>query len=238
MHDNDRMRVLLIEDEHQLASVISDGLEGEGIGVDVEHDGISGLWRATEVQFDAIILDIMLPGLNGYEVCAKLREAKVWTPILMLTAKVGEYDEAEALDTGADDFLRKPFSFVVLLARLRALVRRGTPERPTTLTIGDLTLDPASHAVARSGQSIDLTSREHQILELLMRAGGDPVPANRILEHVWGFDADPVSNVVQVYISYLRAKIDQPFSTKTLQTLRGVGYRIVAEVNATQRPDQ
>lgn len=226
------MRVLLVEDEPRLASVISDGLVEEGFGVDIEHDGVSGLWRATEVAYDAIILDIMLPELNGFEVCAKLRAAEVWTPILMLTAKLGEYDEAEALDTGADDFLRKPFSFVVLLARLRALARRGAPERPTTVCVGNLTLDPASHTVHRAGVPIELTSREYQILHILMRASGDPVAASRILETVWGFDDDPVSNVVQVYISYLRAKIDHPFGTSTLQTMRGVGYRVIAETES------
>ena len=220
------VRVLLVEDEERLARVVANGLHDEGIDVEVEHDGTSGLWRALEGSCDAIILDIMLPGKNGYEVCRDLRAAECWTPVLMLTAKDGEYDEAEALDTGADDFLRKPFSFVVLLARLRALVRRGAPVRPNVLTIGTLTLDPAAASVERAGTAIELTRREFALLELLMRAGGDPVRRGDILDRVWGFDAEPASNVVEVYIRYLRRKIDEPFPTPMITTVRGVGYRI------------
>ncbi|MEM7095985.1 MAG: response regulator transcription factor [Actinomycetota bacterium] len=220
------MRVLLVEDEERLARVVADGLHDEGIDVEVEHDGESGLWRATEGSYDAIILDIMLPKRNGYEVCRALREAEVWTPVLMLTAKDGEYDEAEALDIGADDFLRKPFSFVVLLARLRALVRRGTPARPAVMKIGSLELDPAAATVRRHGQVVELTRREFGVLEMLMRADGDPVRRADLLDRVWGFDADPASNVVEVYVRYLRRKVDEPFDTPMIETVRGVGYRI------------
>lgn len=220
------MRVLLVEDEIRLAQLVQTGLEDEGIDVEVEHDGESGLWRAQEGSYDAIILDIMLPKLNGYQVCAELRKAEIWTPVLMLTAKDGEYDEAEALDTGADDFLRKPFSFVVLLARLRALVRRGAPARPAVLEIEDLTLDPATKSAERAGTTIDLSRREYAVLEMLMRANGLPVSRQDILDRVWGFDDEPGSNVVEVYIRYLRQKIDNPFDKALIHTVRSVGYRM------------
>jgi len=223
------MRILLIEDEERLAAVIRDSLHDEGIDVDIEYDGEAGLWRAKEASYDAIILDIMLPGLNGYLVCLQLREAEIWTPVLMLTAKDGDFDEAEALDTGADDFLRKPFSLVVLIARLRALVRRGAPARPVVMTCGSLQLDPAASEVTRQGDSIALTPREFAVLEMLMRADGDPVSARDILDRVWGFDADPVSNVVQVNIRYLRRKIDDPYDTPLIDTVRGFGYRMVSD---------
>lgn len=221
--------MLVVEDEERLAQLIADGLKAEGIDVEVEHDGQSGLWRATEGSYDAIVLDIMLPKMNGYEVCRELREREVWTPVIMLTAKDGEFDEAEALDIGADDFLRKPFSFVVLVARLRALVRRGAPVRPVVLQVGSLTLDPAAATVCRDGTTIDLTPREFAVLEMLMRAGGDPVRRHDILDRVWGFDDEPASNVVEVNIRYLRRKIDEPFDCASIQTVRGLGYRIVAE---------
>jgi two-component system OmpR family response regulator len=221
------MRVLLIEDEERLARIVRDGLTDEGIDVEIEHDGESGLWRAIEGSYDAIILDIMLPKKNGYQVCAELRAAEIWTPVLMLTAKDGEYDEAEALDTGADDFLRKPFSFVVLLARLRALARRGAPARPAILQVGSLSLDPAAAAVQRDGVAIDLTRREFAVLEILLRANGDAVRRQDIIDRVWGFDDEPSSNVVEVYIRYLRKKIDSPFENPMIETVRGVGYRLV-----------
>lgn len=220
------MRVLLVEDERPLARIITKGLRAEGVDVDVEHDGPMGLWRATEASYDAIVLDIMLPGMNGYVLCRELRAAGVWTPVLMLTAKHGEHDEAEALDTGADDFLRKPFSFVVLLARLRALVRRGAPERPAIMEWGPLTVDPARRLASREGIEIALTQREYAILEMLLRARGEPVTTERILDHVWGFDAAPGSNVVQVNIRYLRLKIDEPFDRPLIETIRGVGYQL------------
>ena len=222
------MRVLLVEDEERLARIVSDGLNDEGIDVEIEHDGESGLWRAVEGSYDVIILDIMLPKKNGYQVCAELRVAEIWTPVLMLTAKDGEYDEAEALDTGADDFLRKPFSFVVLLARLRALARRGAPARPAILQTGSLTLDPAAASVQRDGVAIDLTRREFAVLEMLLRANGDAVRRQDIIDRVWGFDDEPASNVVEVYIRYLRKKIDNPFESPMIETVRGVGYRLVA----------
>ena len=227
------MRVLLVEDEERLARIVSDGLSDEGIDVEIEHDGKSGLWRAIEGSYDVIILDIMLPKKNGFQVCAELRAAEVWTPVLMLTAKDGEYDEAdeaEALDTGADDFLRKPFSFVLLLARLRALARRGAPARPAILQVGSLTLDPAAAAVDRNGVSIELTRREFAVLEMLLRAGGDAVRRKDIINRVWGFDDEPASNVVEVYIRYLRKKIDDPFDSPMIETVRGVGYRLTSDV--------
>ncbi len=221
--------MLVVEDEERLARIVADGLGDEGIDVDVEHDGAAGLWRATEGSYDAIVLDIMLPGLNGYEVCRELRTAEVWTPVLMLTAKDGDLDEAEALDTGADDFLRKPFSFAVLLARLRALVRRGAPARPTVLRCGSLQMDPAAAAVSRDGVAIDLTRREYAVLEMLLRADGDPVRRRDIVDRVWGIDDEPASNVVEVYIRYLRQKIDAPFDHRLIRTVRGVGYQLVPE---------
>ncbi len=222
------MRVLLIEDEVRLAKVVKEGLEGQGVSVDVEHAGDTGLWRVREGTYDAIVLDIMLPGLNGYQVCRQIREDENWTPILMLTAKDGEWDEAEALDTGADDFLSKPFSFVVLLARLRALARRGAQPRPTMLEAGSLRLDPASRTVSRDGEAIELTPREFAVLEVLLRAGGDPVGKQEILERVWGMDAEHDPNTVEVYVSYLRRKCDEPFGVRTIHTQRGVGYRAAA----------
>jgi len=223
------MRVLVVEDEKRLAAAVAAGLEAEGFTVDVVHDGLEGLDRARNHPYSAIVLDILLPGMNGYKVCGTLREEEVWTPILMLTAKDGEYDEAEALDTGADDFLAKPFSFVVLVARLRALIRRGTHPRPSVLEAGDLVLDPVTRACARADTEIKLTTREFSVLELLLRAGGATVPKTEILQKVWGpgFDGDP--NVVEVYVGYLRRKIDQPFGRRTLETVRGVGYRLSPE---------
>ncbi len=227
----DVVRVLVVEDEERLAKIVQEGLGDEGVEVDIEHDGRAGLWRATEGSYDAIILDIMLPGLSGYEVCRELRAAEIWTPVLMLTAKDGEFDEAEALDTGADDFLRKPFSFVVLMARLRALVRRGAPPRPTVLRCGDLSLDPTTSTVTRdrSGNpvEIDLTRREYAVFEMLMRADGNAVRRQEIKDRVWGVDDEPASNVVEVYIRYLRQKIDEPFGTSVITTVRGVGYRLI-----------
>jgi DNA-binding response OmpR family regulator len=224
------VRVLLVEDEERLAAVVQAGLSDQGVDVDVEHDGRAGLWRATEGSYDAIILDIMLPALNGSEVCRELRAAEIWTPVLMLTAKDGEFDEAEALDIGADDFLRKPFSFVVLTARLRALVRRGAPARPAVLQCGDLALDPATSVVSRRHVGrpvpIQLTRREYAVLEMLMRADGNAVARQEILDRVWGMDDEPASNVVEVYIRYLRQKIDEPFDTPMITTVRGVGYRL------------
>lgn len=223
------MRVLVVEDEAPLSEIVRAGLAAEGFAVDVVHTGVDGLWAATENPYDVIVLDIMLPGLSGYEVCRQLRQRGVWTPVLMLTAKDGEYDQADALDLGADDYLTKPFSFVVLTARLRALVRRGAPARPVVLTAGDLTVDPARRSVARGDQQIKVTAREFALLEFLMRHRGDVVSKTAIIDNVWDahFDGDP--NIVEVYIGYLRKKIDQPFGRAAIQTERGMGYRLAAD---------
>ena len=226
---NSLMRLLVVEDEEHLATAIADGLTAEGFSVDVSNDGLDGLWRAREGSYDAIVLDILLPGMHGYKVCRTLRDEGIWTPILILTAKDGEYDEAEALDTGADDFLSKPFSFVVLLARLRALIRRGAPPRPAVLTIGSLHLDPGARRVSRSDTDIRLTAREFALLEYLVRKDGNVASKAEILDHVWGIDFSGDPNVVEVYVGYLRKKIDQPFGTETIETVRGAGYRLAAD---------
>jgi DNA-binding response OmpR family regulator len=220
------MRLLLIEDEVGLAEALQQGLAREGYAVDLAHDGVDGLWAATERRYDVIVLDLMLPGLNGYRVCEKLRAAGVWTPILVLTAKDGEYDQADAFDLGADDYLVKPFSLVVLTARLRALVRRGAPERPVVLVAGDLALDPARRTVTRGGTEIRVTPREFSVLAHLMRHAGDVVTKTELLEGVWdeNYDGDP--NIVEVYVGYLRRKIDQPFGRAAICTVRGAGYRL------------
>lgn len=223
------MRVLVVEDEVRLAEAVARGLGAEGFTVEVVHDGTEGLWRARERDYAAIVLDILLPGTNGYEVCRTLRAEGVWTPILMLTAKDGEYDEAEALDTGADDFLAKPFSWVVLVARLRALVRRGGSPRPPALTVGDLVLDPAERACRRGEAEIALTAREFDLLEALMRRPTEVRPKLDLLDVVWGHDFLGDPNVVEVYVGYLRRKIDEPFGRRSLQTVRGAGYRLVAD---------
>ncbi len=221
------MRVLLVEDEVGLADAISRGLAAEGFEVEAVHDGLEGLWRAREHRYAAVILDIMLPGMNGYQICRTLREEGVWTPILMLTAKDGEWDEAEALDTGADDFLSKPFSFVVLVARLRAILRRGVAPRPAVLEVGDLRLDPATRECHRGDHLIDLTAREFGVLEHLMRRQGEIVSKSDLLTSVWGHESDADPNVVEVYLGYLRKKIDTPFDRHSLLTVRGAGYRVV-----------
>jgi len=220
------VRVLVVEDEKRLAQAIKRGLEQEGFAVDAAFDGDQGLWLAKEAGYDAIVLDILLPGRNGYQVCAQLREAGVWTPILMLTAKEGELDHAEALDTGADDFLTKPFSYVVLVAHLRALIRRGTRERPTVLTAGDLRLDPARHRCWRGDTEIELSPRQLSLLEYLMRRSGEVLSKLNILEHVWDFAFEGDPNIVEVYVGYLRKKIDAPFGRNAIQTVRLVGYRL------------
>jgi DNA-binding response OmpR family regulator len=219
------MRVLVVEDEHGLAEGLRDGLEAEGFAVDVAHDGLDGLWHAREHAYDAIVLDIMLPGMNGYQICATLRAEAIWTPILMLTAKDGDLDEAEALDTGADDFLSKPFSYVVLLARLRALMRRHSPSRPAILRAGTLSLDPATRRVAHDGVAIELTAREFSVLEYLLRRPGEVVSKSEILAHVWdsNFDGDP--NIVEVYVRRLRTKLGQG----AIGTVRGAGYRLASD---------
>ncbi len=220
------MRVLVVEDEARVASAVKRGLEAEGFAVDVAGDGTDGLWLAQEHEYDAIVLDIMLPGLNGYRICATLRKAGDWTPILMLTAKNGEYDEAEALDEGADDYLTKPFSYVVLVARLRALLRRSGRGQRVTYEAGELRLDPASHRVWQAEKEIELTAREFSVLEFLMSRAGEVVPKRDILEHVWDFDFEGDPNIIEVYIRRLRRKIDEPFDRHAIETIRGAGYRL------------
>ncbi len=221
------MRVLIVEDELRLADAVARGLTAEGFTVEVAHDGLDGLWRVRERTYNAVVLDILLPGMNGYEVCRTLRDEANWTPILMLTAKSGEYDEAEALDIGADDFLSKPFSFVVLVARLRALGRRGAVPRPVCLEVGDLMLDPARRECRRGNEAVTLTAREFSVLEALMARPGDVVSKLDLLDQVWGHDFGGDPNVVEVYVGYLRRKIDAPFRRRSLVTVRGVGYRVV-----------
>ncbi len=220
------MRVLVVEDETALADGIRRGLEAEGYAVDVTGDGVDALWMATEHAYGAIVLDVMLPGMDGYTVCARLRAAEVWTPVLVLTARDGEQDEAHALDTGADDFLAKPFSFVVLTARLRALLRRGAAERPSVLEAGSLRLDPGARRVWREGAEVELTARETSLLEFLLRRKGEAVTKTAVLDNVWDdrFDGDP--NIVEVYVRRLRNKLDRPFGREAITTVRGVGYRL------------
>ncbi|MEV7283148.1 response regulator transcription factor [Streptomyces sp. NPDC093252] len=220
------MRVLVIEDERGLAEGIAEGLAAEGFVADVAHDGMDGLWRAVHRQQDVIVLDIMLPALSGYEILKRMRAAGVWTPVLMLTAKDGEYDEADALDLGADDYLSKPFSFVVLVAHLRALLRRGAPARPAVLAADDLTLDPASRRCRRAGRELTLTAREFGLLEFLLRHRDEVVSKSDILTHVWDENFDGDLNIVEVYVGYLRRKIDVPFERRLIDTVRGAGYRL------------
>jgi len=222
--------VLVVEDEKKIASALKRGLTAEGFTVDVANNGVEGLWSATENEYDAIILDILLPQMNGFVVCAKLRERGIWTPILMLTAKHGEFDQAEALDTGADDYLTKPFSYVVLVARLRALLRRSMRDDPNTkYEVGDLGLDPRTHRATRSGVEILLTAREFTVLEYLMRNADKVVSKREILDNIWDIDFGGDPNIVEVYIRRLRNKIDEAFDCKSIETVRGVGYRIVGQ---------
>jgi two-component system, OmpR family, response regulator len=220
------VHILVVEDDPHLARSIKRGLEAEGFAADVALNGVDGLWRAKEGDYDAVVLDIMLPGMNGYQVCADLRAAGNWTPILMLTAKDGELDEAEALDTGADDYLSKPFSYLVLVARIRALLRRGSRQRPARLSAGDLLLDPAAHRVWRGDTEVPLTPRQFALLEFLMRRAGEVLSKATILDHVWDFAFDGDPNIVEVYIRHLRRKIDEPFGRSAIQTVRFVGYRL------------
>ncbi len=220
------MRILVVDDDLHLVQALKRGLEAEGFAVDVALDGVDGEWLALENSYDVIVLDIMLPGVQGDELCAKLRKAGNWTPILMLTAKFGADDEARVLDAGADDFLAKPFSYVVLVARLRALLRRGTAERPSVLEAGDLRLDPAAHVVWRDTTQIELTPRQFSLLEFLLRRAGDVVSKAEILGHVWDFAFEGDPNIVEVYVRQLRQRIDEPFGRRSLQTVRLVGYRL------------
>ena len=223
------MRVLVVDDEKRFAQSLRAGLEAEGFAVDVAHDGTDGLWLARENTYDAILLDLMLPAINGYQVCAALRAEKNWTPVLMVTAKDGEWDQVEGLDTGADDYLTKPFSFPVLVARVRAVARRGARERPTQIEVGDLRLDPAARRVRRGDVEIELTAREFQLLAFLARHRGDVVSKRQILDAVWDIDFDGDPNIVEVYVRHLRNKIDRPFGRAAIRTLRGAGYRLSSD---------
>ncbi len=223
------MRLLLVEDELNLAASVVSLLAENDFDVDHEPNGAQGFELARTGNYDAIILDIMLPSMNGYTICSKLRAAGISTPILMLTAKDGEYDEAEALDTGADDFLRKPFSAVVLVARVQALIRRRSGVKGPVLQLGDLTIDPDEHRCRRGDVEIELTPREFSLLEYLMAAQGAAKTKQDIIDHVWGGEFDGDLNIVEVYVGYLRRKIDRPFGRSTVETVRGIGYRLAAE---------
>jgi two-component system, OmpR family, response regulator len=221
-----RMRILVVEDELKMANLLRRGLVEEGHAVDVARSGDDALWMAQAAEFDAIVLDLMLPGIDGIEVCRRIRENGVWVPVLMLTARDGVDDRVAGLDAGADDYLPKPFSFAELLARLRALVRRGSAERPAVLEVGDLRLDPATREVWRGETAIHLSAKEFALLETLMRRPGQVVTRLQLLEHAWDYAYENRSNVVDVYVRYLRGKIDRPFGRASLETVRGVGYRL------------
>jgi two-component system, OmpR family, response regulator len=223
------MRLLVVEDEQRLAAGLRKGLEAEGFAVDVVYNGTDALWMARENPFDAIVLDVMLPGANGYQVCRTLRSESNWTPILMLTAKVGVWDEVEGLDTGADDYLAKPFSYAVLVARLRALLRRGARPRPTVLGVGDLRLDPAARDVWLGGVQIALTPREFAILEYFLHRPGEVLSKKDILDHIWDFDFDGDPNIIEVYVRRLRTKLHRSQDRPVIETLRGAGYRLVTD---------
>jgi two-component system OmpR family response regulator len=223
------MRVLIIEDDLKMASLIRRGLRDDGMAADVAIKGKDALWMAGSTDYDAIVLDVMLPGMDGFEVCKRLREDGVWSPVLMLTARDAIEDRVQGLDTGADDYLTKPFSFAELAARLRALVRRGPIERPTVLEVGDLHLDPSSKRVGRGSTDIGLSMKEFLLLETFMRRPGQVLDRYHLLEHAWDYDYENRSNVVEVYVRYLREKIDRPFGVESIETVRGAGYRMRAD---------
>ncbi|MEP6560208.1 MAG: response regulator transcription factor [Nakamurella sp.] len=220
------MRVLVAEDETRMASMLRRGLSEDGYSVDVTADGLEALWQATEVDYDVIVLDLMLPGIDGFEVCRRLRASNRWAPVLILTARTEVADRVQGLDCGADDYLAKPFSFMELTARLRALIRRGSRARPAVLTAGSLRLDPATRAAWRGEAMLDLSAKEFALLELFLRHPDEVLTRTRILEHVWDFAYDGGSNVVDQYVAYLRRKIDRPYRVEQLETVRGAGYRL------------
>jgi two-component system OmpR family response regulator len=220
------VRVLVVEDEVKMAALLKRGLEEEGYAVDTAGDGQQALWLGTENPYDAIVLDVMLPDFDGFEICKRLREAGRWSPVLMLTARDDVPDRVAGLDAGADDYLTKPFAFAELVARLRALVRRGAPERPAALRVGDLVMDPATRRVARRDVPIELTAKEFALLEYLLRHPGEVLSRAQLIEHVWDFAYDGDSNVVDVYVRYLREKVDRPFGSDSIETVRGAGYRL------------
>ena len=220
------MRILVVEDELKMASLLRRGLAEEGYAVDVARTGHDATGMAAAVDYDAIVLDLMLPGIDGIEACRRMRESGVWAPVLMLTARDAVGDRVAGLDAGADDYLPKPFSFAELLARLRALVRRGSGERPTVLAVGDLRLDPATHQVWRGPTEVKLSAKEFSLLETFMRRPGQALSRLQLVEHAWDYAYENRSNVVDVYVRYLRDKIDRPFARDSIETVRGVGYRL------------
>jgi two-component system, OmpR family, response regulator len=220
------MRVLVVEDEVKMASLVQRGLAEEGHAADVARSGGDAVWMAQAIEYDAIVLDLMLPGMDGVTVCRRWREAGVWTPVLMLTARDAVEDRVAGLDAGADDYLTKPFSFAELLARLRALARRGAAERPTVLEVGDLSLDPATRDVRRGETEIALSAKEFALLEVFMRRSGQVLSRLQLLEHAWDYAYENRSNVIDVYVRYLREKIDRPFGRGSIETVRGAGYRL------------
>ena len=228
------MRVLVVEDEVKMASLIRRGLSEEGLAVDVAGDGESAQWMAGSTEYDAIVLDVMLPGIDGFETCRQLRADGVWAPVLMLTARDAVDDRVAGLDGGADDYLTKPFSFSELLARLRALARRGAVQRAPVLAVGELRLDPASHQVWREDTEIFLSSKEFAILETFMRRPGEVLSRYQLLEHAWDYEYENRSNVVDVYVRYLREKVDRPFGKQSIETVRGAGYRLREQVPAIE----
>jgi two-component system, OmpR family, response regulator len=227
--DNSGMRILVVEDERKLGELLARGLREEGYAADLAERGEEALWMARAVDYDAIVLDVMLPGLDGFEVCRRLRAGSVWTPVLMLTARDAVDDRVLGLDAGADDYLPKPFSFAELLARLRALTRRASVERPPVLEVGDLRLDPASHRAWRDGAELALSAKEFALLELFMRRPGMVLTRSQLLDGAWDMAFESRSNVVDVYVRYLREKVDRPFGRDTIETVRGVGYRLRAD---------
>jgi two-component system, OmpR family, response regulator len=220
------MRVLVVEDEAKMAGLIRRGLRQEGIAADIAAKGEDALWMAGSTDYDAIVLDLMLPGIDGFEVCRRLREDGVWSPILMLTARDGVKERVAGLDSGADDYLVKPFSYAELLARLRALARRGRTERPVELRVGELRMDLARRQVWRGNQEIDLSAKEFSVLEVFMRRPGEVLSRYQLLEHAWDYEYENRSNIVDSYVRLLRKKIDRPFGVESIQTVRGAGYRI------------
>jgi two-component system OmpR family response regulator len=223
------VRVLVVEDEKKLGELLGRGLREEGYAADVADRGEAALWMAQAVDYDAIVLDVMLPGIDGFDVCRRLRKDRVWTPVLMLTARDAIEDRVSGLDTGADDYLTKPFSFDELLARLRALTRRAPAERPPVLEVGALRLDPAAHRAWRGDHELDLSAKEFALLEVFMRRAGVALTRTQLLDGAWDLAFESRSNVVDVYVRYLRQKIDRPFGTDSIETVRGVGYRLRKE---------
>ncbi len=224
--------MLIVEDEPRMASLISRGLVKEGLAADIAASGEDALWMSQGGAYDAIVLDVMLPGISGFEACRRMRNSGVWAPVLMLTARDSLEDRVAGLDTGADDYLVKPFAFAELLARLRALARRGSPERPSVLEVGDLRLDPALHRVWRGGAEVHLSAKEFALLETFMRRPGHVFSRAHLREHAWGSAGEKRSNIVDVYIRHLREKIDEPFGRRSLETVRGAGYRLRADGEA------